>query len=218
MWGNSERNALTDVLNNHHIARKVVGVFHDHKTVEEYRRYADILGAANARVNALRAQPPENLSNEDVGEIINQNDRLRTMVTETNGEMVKYRNRSQAQFLPVEIYNDEKRQYIIEQLTNINCPFVEEDTTIYVPDYYEKSVLKAAAAFKPMNNQTVRDRLKFYIDRLIYSANSFDELLSLLEKQGYAIKRNKYTAVNAAVCAKIFATAFFGRGLHRGCS
>ena len=99
------------------------------------------------------------------------------MVTETNGEMVKYRNRSQAQFLPVEIYNDEKRQYIIEQLTNINCPFVEEDTTIYVPDYYEKSVLKAAAAFKPMNNQTVRDRLKFYIDRLIYSANSFDELL-----------------------------------------
>lgn len=195
LWGNSERNALTDVLNNHHIARKVVGVFHDHKTVEEYRRYADILGAANARVNALRAQPPENLSNEDVGEIINQNDRLRTMVTETNGEMVKYRNRSQAQFLPVEIYNDEKRQYIIEQLTNINCPFVEEDTTIYVPDYYEKSVLKAAAAFKPMNNQTVRDRLKFYIDRLIYSANSFDELLSLLEKQGYAIKRNKYTAV-----------------------
>lgn len=56
-------------------------------------------------------------------------------------------------------------------------------------------MLKAAAAFKPMNNQTVRDRLKFYIDRLIYSANSFDELLSLLEKQGYAIKRNKYTAV-----------------------
>ena len=41
----------------------------------------------------------------------------------------------------------------------------------------------------------MRDRLKFYIDRLIYSANSFDELLSLLEKQGYAIKRNKYTAV-----------------------
>ena len=36
LWGNSERNALTDVLNNHHIARKVVGVFHDHKTVEEY--------------------------------------------------------------------------------------------------------------------------------------------------------------------------------------
>ena len=195
LWGNSERNALTDVLNNHHIARKVVGVFHDHKTVEEYRRYADILGAANARVNALKAKPPEDLSNEDVSEIINQNDRLRTMVTETNGEVIKCRNRSMAQFLPVDIYNDEKRQYIIEQLTNINCPFVEEDATIYVPDYYEKSVMKAAAAFKPMNNQTVRDRLKFYIDRLVYSANSFDELLSLLEKQGYAIKRNKYTAV-----------------------
>ena len=42
LWGNSERNALTDVLNNHHIARKIVGVFHDHKTVEEYKRYADI--------------------------------------------------------------------------------------------------------------------------------------------------------------------------------
>lgn len=125
------------------------------------------------------------------------------MVTETNGEMVKYRNRSQAQFLPVEIYNDEKRQYIIEQLTNINCPFVEEDTTIYVPDYYEKSVLKAAAAFKPMNNQTVRDRLKFYIDRLIYSANSFDELLSLLEKQGYAIVTELSSSIVFTNSAKV---------------
>lgn len=63
-------------------------------------------------MNALKAKPPEDLSNEDVSEIINQNDRLRTMVTETNGEVIKCRNRSMAQFLPVDIYNDEKRQYI----------------------------------------------------------------------------------------------------------
>lgn len=195
LWGNSERDHLTKILNRHHIARQVVGAFHDHKTVEEYKSYMNIIGNANARVNALKAKAPVDLTSTDVGEILNQNDRLRNTVTELQGELTKFRSRASAQFLPVEIYNDEKRQYIIEQLQRLNCPFVEEDSTIYVPEYYEQSVKKAADAFKPMGNQSIRERLKFHIDRLLYSANSFEDLLTLLEKQGYAVKRNKYTAV-----------------------
>ncbi len=195
LWGNSEREQLTEILNRHHIARQVVGVFRDHKTVEEYKRYMNIIGNANARVNALKTKAPVDLTSADVGEILNQNDRMRNTVTELKGELTKFRSIATAQFLPIEIYNDEKRQYIIEQLQRVNCPFVEEDSAIYVPEYYEQSVKKAADTFKPMGNQSIRERLKFYIDRLLYSANSFEDLLTLLEKQGYEVKRNKYTAV-----------------------
>ena len=40
-------------------------------------------------------------------------------------EISQLRSRNSAKFLPIEIYNDEKRQYIIEQLQRVSCPFVE---------------------------------------------------------------------------------------------
>ena len=40
LWGSSERAKLTEILNNHNIVRQVVGAFHDHKSVEEYRHFA----------------------------------------------------------------------------------------------------------------------------------------------------------------------------------
>ena len=98
--------------------------------------------------------------------------------------------------MPIEIYNDEKRQYIIELLQRAKCPFVEENNAIYVPEYYVQSVRKALAAFKPMNEQTYRERLKFFIDRLIYSATDFENFLKLLEKYHYEVRRGKYIAVS----------------------
>jgi len=95
LWGNSERKALTEILNAHSISRQVVGVFHDHKTVEEYKKYASIMKTANARVNALKEKPPSDFTSEDVGELLNQNIRLRDTITEMQGEMKKYRSMSE---------------------------------------------------------------------------------------------------------------------------
>ena len=170
LWGSSERAKLTEILNNHNIARQVVGAFHDHKSVEEYRRYAQILGSTREHINALKKENPVDLSSTDVGEILNQNDMLRETVTKQKKEISQLRSRNSAKFLPIEIYNDEKRQYIIEQLQRVSCPFVEENSTIYVPEYYEPSVKKALASFKPMEGQNIRERLKFFIDRILYSA------------------------------------------------
>lgn len=52
---------LTEILNNYNIARQVVGAFHDHKSVEEYRRYAQILGNTREHINALKKENPMSL-------------------------------------------------------------------------------------------------------------------------------------------------------------
>ena len=124
LWGSSERAKLTEILNNHNIARQVVGAFHDHKSVEEYRRYAQILGSTREHINALKKENPIDLSSTDVGKILNQNDLLRETITKQKKEISQLRSRNSAKFLPIEIYNDEKRQYIIEQLQHVSCPFV----------------------------------------------------------------------------------------------
>lgn len=195
LWGSSERAKLTEILNNHNIVRQVVGAFHDHKSVEEYKKYAQTIGNANAHINALKKANPVDLSSTDVDDILNQNDFLRDTVTKKNKEISQLKAMTKSQFVPIEIYNDEKRQYIIEQLQRVNCPFVEENNAIYVPEYYEQSVMKALATFKPMNEQTYRERLKFFIDRLIYSATDFEHFIKLLEANKYEVRRGKYIAV-----------------------
>ena len=194
LWGSSERAKLTEILNNHNIVRQVVGAFHDHKSVEEYKRYAQIIDSKNAHINALKKENPVDLSSTDVGDILNQNDFLRDAVTKKNKEIAQLKAMTKSQFVPIEIYNDEKRQYIIEQLQRVNCPFIEEVNSIYIPEYYEQSIRKALAAFKPMNGQTYSERLKFFIDRLIYSARDFEHFIQLLEANKYEVRRRKYIA------------------------
>ena len=204
LWGSSERAKLTEILNNHNIVRQVVGAFHDHKSVEEYKRYAQIIDSKNAHINALKKENPVDLSSTDVGEILNQNDFLRDTVTKQKNEISKLKASATAQFVPVEIYNDEKRQYIIEQLQRVNCPFVEENNAIYIPEYYEPSVKKALAAFKPMNELTYSERLKFFIDRLIYSARDFEHFIKLLKANKYEVRQGKYIAVKPPYAKRPF--------------
>ena len=204
LWGSSERAKLTEILNNHHIARQVVGAFHDHKSVEEYKRYAQIIDSKNAHINALKKENPVDLSSTDVGEILNQNDFLRDAVTRKNEEISQLKAMNKSQFVPIEIYNDEKRQYIIEQLQRVNSPFVEENNTIYVPEYYVPSVKKALASFKPMEGQTISERLKFFIDRLLYSAQDFEHFIKLLEANKYEVRRAKYIAVKPTYAKRFF--------------
>ena len=71
----------------HNIVRQVVGAFHDHKSVEEYKRYAQIIDSKNAHINALKKENPVDLSSTDVGDILNQNDFLRDTVTMKNKEI-----------------------------------------------------------------------------------------------------------------------------------
>ena len=204
LWGSSERAKLTEILNNNHIARQVVGAFHDHKSVEEYKRYAQIIGDKNAHINALKKENPVDLSSTDVCDILNQNDFMRETITKQQAEISQLRARTTAQFMPIEIYNDEKRQYIIEQLQRVNSPFVEEYNTIYVPEYYEPSVKKALVSFKPMDGQNMRERMKFFIDRLLYSAQDFEDFIKLLKVNKYEVRRAKYIAVKPPFAKKFF--------------
>ena len=76
------------LINKHHISSSTI------KSVEEYKKYAQIIDSKNAHINALKKENPVDLSSTDVGDILNQNDFLRDTVTMKNKEICKKSKRA----------------------------------------------------------------------------------------------------------------------------
>lgn len=195
LWCNAERDIMTKILNAHQINRQIVGAYHEHLPLKEYRQHAQNLKALNQKIKTLTEQNPADLTREEVGEIINQNKLLRESLAHQQQELSRYKTQALSGFVPIEIYNDEKRQYIISILQQQRTPFVEEEHALYVQECYAASVKKIAAEYKTSSNPSMREKLKFTLDRLVYTAVSFENLLELLEQMGYELKRQKYTAI-----------------------
>ena len=134
LWGNSERKKLTEILNNNHIIRRVVGAYYDHKSLNEFKQLSNAIKEANAHITVLKKKNAVDLSEGEVEEILNQNDYLREVIEKQNNELKRLRAISAAKFLPVEIYNDEKRQYILEQLQKRIAPLSRKTTLSIFPN------------------------------------------------------------------------------------
>lgn len=96
------------------------------------------------------------------------------------------------------VYNPDKLQYISDGLVRTKIPFVAESNTLYIPDYALETARAISRHYKPSENVTsIREQIKLDIDRLVYSANSFEDLLARLKERGYEIKQGKYISVKA---------------------
>ncbi len=212
LWCNAERDIMTKILNAHQINRQIVGAYHEHLPLKEYRQHAQNIKAMNQRIKTLTEQNSADLTCEEVGEIINQNKLLRESLNHQQQELNRYKTQALSDFVPIEIYNDEKRQYIISILQRQRTPFVEEEHEIYIQECYAASVKKLAAEYRPNSNPTMRDKLKFTLDRLVYAAVSFDNMLELLRQMGYGIKHGKYTAIKPPYSQRFMRLRSLGEG------
>lgn len=212
LWCNSERDEMTKILNAHQINRQIVGAYHEHLPLKEYRQHTQNIKTMNHKIKTLTERNPNDLTREEVGEIINQNKLLRESLDHQQQELNKYKTQALSDFVPIEIYNDEKRQYIISILQRQNTPFVEEEHALYVQECYVASVKKLAAEYKVNSNLTMREKLKFTLDRLVYTAVNFENMLELLEQMGYGVKRGKYTAIKPPYSQRFMRLRSLGEG------
>ncbi len=102
-----------------------------------------------------------------------------------------------AKFIPFDIFSEEKLQYVAAELDKIGVPFVEENNTLHIPDYAQKTAAAIAASFCQSRAKRVREKIKLDIDLLVYCSTELDDLISKLEERGYEIKRGKYPAIKA---------------------
>ena len=200
-WSESERSFMEQILLKRGLRREDKNVHRPHLSVEDYKKAAleaERISEINAHITALKKKPETELTSEDAVLLNNQNDFLRAEIMKRNETISDLSKRANAAFVPVIVYNPDKLQYIADDLTQAKIPFGAENNTLYIPDYALETARAISRHYKPSENVTsIREQIKLDIDRLVYSANSFEDLLARLKECGYEIKQGKYISVKA---------------------
>ena len=189
---------MTDILHAHELSRDVKNVRREHLTVDEYKHHAAQVAEikkVNAHINELKKKNPTDLTESEIELIRNQNDVMRSEIQKRDKEIFTLSRKLGAEFIPFEIYSEDKLQFVATELSKAGVPFVEEGTTLHIPDYAQKTATAIAASYHPIKSEGVREKIKLEIDRLVYSCDSFEDLLAKLQERGYEIKSGKHIAV-----------------------
>ncbi len=198
VWKDTEFEYMTEILRKHGFDRNIKNAHYEHLTVDEYKDFAAkkaVIQATNKQINELKKKPDTKFTADDAVLLNNQNDFLRQKITEQDKQLEELRGKLDAKFVPVEIFSEDKLQFVAAELSKINMPFVEENTTLYVPEYARQQALALTESYCNENPLGIRERVKLDIDRLIYSSDSIESLLERLKERGYEVKSGKYIAI-----------------------
>mgnify|MGYP001032917751 CR=1 FL=1 len=197
-WEEQERSVMTEILHAHELSRDVKGVRREHLTVDEYKKHAANLTEikkVNAHINELKKKNSADLTEDEIELIKNQNDLMRSEIQKRDKEIFTLSRKLGAEFVPFEIYSEDKLLFVAGELAKSGVPYVEEGTTLHIPDYARKTAAAIAATYRPIKSEGIREKIKLDIDRLVYSAESFEGLIAKLKERGYEVKRGKHIAV-----------------------
>lgn len=167
--------------------------------VDEYKEYAQTIQKMNEHINDLKKKPVDELTKDEMAEIKNQNDFLRSEIQKRDEKIQIFGKRLGAKFVPFDVYSQEKIMFMCAELDRIGIPNIAESNCVYVPEYALKTCAAVAARYTPPKNVGIRAEIALDIDRLIYSLENLDDLLDKLKTElGYEIKSDaKYIAVKS---------------------
>lgn len=198
VWKDTEFEYMTEVLRKHGFERDIKNAHYEHLTVDEYKDFAAkkaVILETNKQINELKKKSNTDLSPDEITLIKNQNDFLRSQIIGYREQNAALSQKASADFVPIEIYDDDKLQFVAAELSKINVPFVEENTTLYVPEYAKAQAAALAASYKQNQPLGIRERVKLDIDRLVYCSHNVEELFEWLKRRGYEVKSGKYIAI-----------------------
>lgn len=112
-WEEQERSVMTDILHAHELSRDVKNVRREHLTVDEYKHHAAQVAEikkVNAHINELKKKNPTDLTESEIELIRNQNDVMRSEIQKRDKEIFTLSRKLGAEFIPVEIYSEDKLQ------------------------------------------------------------------------------------------------------------
>lgn len=214
-WADSERKFMTEILRRHDLKRDFKNNHLPHVSVEEYKKAAAAkseIQMLNAHINMLLGFNSNDLPEADVALIRNQNQVMRSEITKQRDTISALSRKLGAKFIPYEIFDEDKMQYIIGGLEKANIPYIEGGSTIHIPDYAECVLKSIENRYSPENKIGFREQAALDIDLLVYNSDSLEDLLSKLQVRGYEIKRGKYLAVKPQNAERFIRLISLGTG------
>ena len=196
-WEQREQEEMTKILLAHNFKRDVKNDKHAYLTVDEYKKIEgkkQEIRKLNAQINELKKKNSTELTAEETALINNQNDFLRSEILKRDEKITSLSRKATTAFIPIEVYSEDKLQFVAEELKKRGIPFSEDLTTLHIPEYAKATAEEILSRYMPQKFG-VRERLRLDIDRLVYLSSDFDHLVYKLLESGYNVKRGKYIAV-----------------------
>lgn len=200
VWKDVEFEYMTEILRRHGFERDIKNAHYEHLSVDEYKRYAAQkleIRKTNDHITELKKKNDAELTADEVGLIKNQNDILRSELLKRDEKIYSLSQKIGAKFVPFDIYSEDKLQFVATELEKVGVPFVEENNTLHIPDYAQKTAAAIAESFRPTKVEGIRNNIRLDIDRLVYCSVSLEDLFNKLKERGYEIKQGKYIAVKS---------------------
>lgn len=199
IWVEKEKKHIETVLKKYGFERDHKNIHRNYMEVDEYKEYAQTIQKMNEHINTLKKKTVDELTKDEMAEIKNQNDFLRSEIQKRDEKIQIFGKRLGAKFVPFDVYSQEKIMFICAELDRIGVPNIAESNCVYVPEYALKTCAAVAARYTPPKNVRIRAEIALDIDRLIYSSENLDDLLNKLKNDlGYEIKSDaKYIAVKS---------------------
>ena len=186
-WEENERQVMEDILKKYGFEREDKQAKYAHQTVDDYKKSQD----EKKIISALRTS--KKVSGEDLTaeKIRRLHEKLKLL--EKKNETLETQKISPYKSFFYSV--PEKQVFVQAKLDEKNIPYRETENGFEAQECYVDEIRKIEKEFKPTNS--IREKLRDDIDRLLMQSASVEELLEKLRKEKYEIKQGKYLAVKS---------------------
>lgn len=196
-WADNEKKIMKEIAKKYGLGIERKNISRPHMLVDEYKSAQDNLKATQKKINELYRKSniePNEIKKADLDLLINHSKELQQEVEAKNRKLSDLENRIQSDFRYIKIGDEQKINFIADNLRKESISVVDDLDGIHVPEWAVSKAREIAKKYKPVK-LTWRKELALTIDRLVYMAKDLDHLLDLLKEKGYIIRKGKYISI-----------------------
>lgn len=199
-WAESEKKIMKEIAKKFGLGIERKNISRPHMLVDEYKSAQDNLKATQKKINELYRKSniePSEMKKSDLDLLVNRSKQLQEEVKEKNQRLTDLQNRVQSDFRFIRIGEEQKINFIADNLRKEGISVVDDIDGLHVPEWAIGKAREIAKKYKPVK-LTWRKELALTIDRLVYMAKDLDNLLELLKEKGYTVRKGKYISIKPA--------------------
>ncbi len=196
-WAESEKKIMKEIAKKYGLGIERKNISRPHMLVDEYKSAQDNLKATQKKINELYRKSniePDEIKKSDLDLLVNHSKQLQKEIEAKKRQLTDLENRIQSDFRYIKIGEEQKINFIADNLRKEGISVVDDIDGLHVPEWAVPRAREIAKKYKPVK-LTWRKELALTIDRLVYVAKDLYDLLKLLKEKGYTVKRGKYISI-----------------------
>lgn len=152
-WAESEKKIMKEIAKKYGLEIERKNISRPHMLVDDYKLAQDNLKAAQKKINELYRKSdiePNDIKKSDLDLLVNHSKQLQREVEEKNQRIADMQNRIQSDFRYIKIGEEQKINFIADNLRKEGISVVDDIDGIHVPEWAVSKAREIAKKYKPV--------------------------------------------------------------------